>query len=247
MVKLVIIEIMDRLKPTRLIVNTALFFLCAGLALVAFSARATVVTWNLNPNNLNQPVGSSSRIYTVSGYTITAYGYDNNNGNGTLRQLFYKNAGSADEFGLGLVNTPNNELQANEWGTPLQFIQLNLSSILSQGLTNGRIEIASVQPGESFNLYGSNTLGQLGTRLNSTPYGSNYDLQFVSVPNFGSYNFISVVAAVGDCLPAAFQATIAPIPEATSLVPAALLAIAATVFEARRRRRSPPLHRTGII
>lgn len=217
--------------------KTMLFLFCGGLALVALSANATLVTWNLNPNNLNQPVGSSSRVYTVSGYAITAYGYDNNNGNGTLHQLFYKNAG-ADELGLGLVNTPNNELQVNEWGTPLQFIQLNLSSILSQGFTNGRIEIGSVQCGESFNLYGSTTLGQLGTRLNSTPYGSNYDLQFVSVPSFGFYRFISVVAAAGDSLPVAFQATIAPIPEAASLLPAALLAIAATVFEARRRRRS---------
>jgi hypothetical protein len=228
---------MARLKSTRLIIKTVLFLLCDGLALVSFSAHATVVTWNLNPNNLNQPVGSSTRSYTVSGYTISAYGYDNNNGDGTLHHLFYKNAG-ADEFGLGLVNTPNNELQVNEWGTPLQFIQLNLSSILSQGLTNGRIEIGSVQSGESFNLYGSTVLGQLGTRLNSMPYGSNYDLQFVSIPSFGSYRFISVVAAVGDSLPVAFQATIAPIPEAASLIPAALLAIAATIFEARRRRRS---------
>jgi hypothetical protein len=88
---------MERFKATRLIINTVLFLLCDGLALVVFSARATVVTWNLNPNNLNQPVGSSSRRYTVSGYTITAYGYDNNNGDGTLHQLFYKNAG-ADEY-----------------------------------------------------------------------------------------------------------------------------------------------------
>jgi hypothetical protein len=89
-----------------------------------------------------------------------------------------------------------------------------------------------------FNLYGSNALGMLGTKLNSTPYDSSKDDMFVSVPNFGTYKFISVVAAAADVLPVAFQATITPIPEATSLIPTALLAIAVTAFEARRRRRA---------
>ncbi len=206
-------------------------------AFMAPSAWATLVTWNLNPSGANADVGSSSLSYTVSGYTITARGYDNSGGIGTAHDLFFKNGGG-DEIGLGLVNTVNNELQVDSSGTPLQFIELDLRSILSQGFTNGKIEIGSVQSGESFNLYGSNTLGTLGTELNSTPYGSAFDDQFVSVPNFGTYKFISVVAAVGDCLPVAFQASIVPIPEAASLVPALCLVVAVTVFEARRRRRT---------
>ena len=55
--------------------KTMLFLFCGGLALVALSANATLVTWNLNPNNLNQPVGSSSQVYAVSGYAVSAYGY----------------------------------------------------------------------------------------------------------------------------------------------------------------------------
>lgn len=227
---------MNANKSARLI-KTALVLLCGSFAFASSSAWATLVTWNLNPSGLNQAVGSSSQNFTVSGYTITAYGYDNNNGTGTLHELFYKNAGS-DETGLGLTNVANNELQVDSQGNPLQFIQLSLTSILTQGFTNGKIEIGSVQSGELFNLYGSNTLGTLGTLLNGTPYDTTKDDVFVAVPNFGTYKFISVVAAAADVLPVAFQATITPIPEATSLIPTALLAIAVTAFEARRRRRS---------
>ena len=224
-------------KSTRF-VKTALLVLCGSVALVASSAWATVVTWNLNPTGLNQAVGSSSQSYTVSGYTIAAYGYDNNdNGTGTLHGLFFKNAGG-DEVGLGLINTTNNELQVDSDGTPLHFIQLDITSILAQGFINGKIEVGSVQSGELFNLYGSNTLGFLGAKLNATPYNSSVDDVFVSVPNFGTYKFISVVAAAADVLPVAFQATITPIPEAAGLIPAVLVAIAATVFETRRRRRA---------
>src|ERR1700680_1041982 len=113
--------------------------LCATFVYGASSAQATVVTWVLNPSGLDQSVGSSSMAYTVSGATITAYGYDNNAGTGTLHDLFYKNAGS-DEVGLGLVNTLNNELQVDSHGNPLQFIQLDLSSILAAGFFNGKIE-----------------------------------------------------------------------------------------------------------
>lgn len=225
---------MKTARPTSFL-KTALLVLCGSVAFVAFSAQATVVTWNLNPNNLNQSVNSSSNTYTVSGYTITAYGYDNNGGTGVARNLFYRNAGS-DEIGLGLAGTLNNELQVHS-GTPLQFIQLDLTSILNAGFFGGRIEVGSVQSGELFDLYGSNALGVLGTKLNSTSYDSSQDDQFVSIPNFGTYRFISVVAAAADVLPVAFQAQITPIPEATSILPTAILAIVVTAFEARRRRR----------
>lgn len=222
------------MKPN-LVLKTSLFILSASFALVASSAQATLVTWNLNPNSLNQAVGSSSQAYTASGYSITAYGYDNSGGTGTPHELFFKNGG-VDEFGLGLTNTPNNELQVNGAGDPLHFIQLDVTAILAAGFTNGQIQVGSVQSGETFNLFGSNTLGQLGTKLNATPYDTSKDNVFVSVPNFGMYKFISVVSAAADVLPVAFQATVTPVPEATSLIPTALIALAAMVFEARRRR-----------
>lgn len=227
---------MKTIKPNRLL-KTALLVACSTFA--ASPAWATLVTWNLNPDGLNADVGSSSHDFTVSGYTITARGYDNSGGVGTAHQLFFTNAGS-DEVGLGLVGTLHHELQVDGSGNPLNFMQLDIRSILLQSFTNGKIEIGSIQSGESFNLYGSSTLGNLGTKLNSTPYGSAFDDQFVSVPSFGTYQFISVVAATLDVLPVAFQAMIVPVPEAASLVPAVCLVIVATAFEARRRRRQTP-------
>jgi hypothetical protein len=226
---------MKTARPTSFL-KTALLVLCGSVAFAAFSAQATVVTWNLNPNNLNQSVSSSSNTYTVSGYAITAYGYDNSSGTGVAHSLFYKNAGS-DEIGLGLVGILNNELQIDSHGNPLEFIQINITSILNAGFFGGRIEVGSVQSGELFDLYGSNALGVLGTKLNSTPYDSSEDDQFVSIPNFGTYKYISVVSAAADVMPVAFQAQITPIPEATSILPTAFLAIVVTAFEARRRRR----------
>lgn len=222
--------------PLNKLIRPLALFVCCGFAFIAASAQATVITWNLNPTGVNADVGSSSADFTVSGYTISAYGFDNNNGIGSPHQLHYKNEGG-DEVGLGVTGTSDFELEQSN-GTPLEFIQLSLTSILQKGFTNGKIEIGSAQSGESFNLYGSNALGTLGTLLNSTPFGSSSDDKFVAVPNFGSYDYISVVSVTGDVLPVAFQASVTPVPEAASLIPALCLVAAVTAFEARRRRRT---------
>lgn len=220
--------------------STSLRTLCVVIFISAASSGwAAFVTWDLNPNSLNQNVGSPSQGYTVQGFSITARGYDNNNGTGTPRELFYKfDPLDDDERGLGLVGTLHNELQVGPNGVPLHFIQLDLTSILAQSFINGRISVGSVQPGELFSLYGSNTLGMLGTLLNGTPYGSDVNNQFVDIPNFGTYQYISVVAVALDILPVAFQAELVPIPEAATLLPVALVAFGAMLFEIRRRRRA---------
>jgi hypothetical protein len=208
----------------------ALLLLC-GAALAVSSAQATLVTWDFNPTNANAALGSASYTFTSSGYSIAAYGYDVVSGPDTPHELYYKDApGTPYDHGLGFVGTPHNEIQIDN------YIQLDLSSILSQGFTNGQIKVSSIDPNESFSLYGSNTLGSLGTFLNT--YGDSTNNTWVSVSNFGTYKYISVIGATGDELLWAFKATITPIPEATSLIPTALLAIAVTAFEARRRRRS---------
>ncbi len=224
---------MKTIKSNRL--KTALLVACS--AVIGSQAWATVVTWSLNPTGANADVASNSQDFTVSGYTITALGYDNNSGIGSPHDLHFKNEGG-DEVGLGLTGIPNFELQVDSHGNPLQFIQLDLRSILSQGFTNGKIEVGSVQSGESFFLYGSNTLGNLGTKLNSIAYDSTKDDAFISVPSFGTNQFISVVAAAADVLPVAFQATIVPVPECPSLIPAASLVALLTVLDIRRRRRA---------
>ncbi len=202
----------------------ALFFLAST------SANAVVVTWDLNPTNANGAVGSTSHTFNQSGYPITAYGFDRVFGPDTPHELYYKNVNI--DHGLGLVNTLDNELQTNN------YIQFDFNSILTQGFSDGQIKVSSVDPGESFNLYGSNTLGSIGTLLNGSPYGSNTNNSWIDIPNFGNYRYVSVIAAVDDVLPWAIRATVTPIPEASTVIPVILLVIGATAFEVRRRHRA---------
>lgn len=229
---------MKRSTTNRSLTNALRTLCCVG-ALTACSAWATVVTWQLNPGNLNQNVGASFKDYTQSGYTITARGYDNVPGTDTAHDLFFKNVpaiGGATETGLGLVGTLDNELQTSG-GVPSNYIQLDLSSILAQGFTGGQISVGSIQSGESFLLFGSNVQGQLGTQLGGA-IGSAFDEQFVAIPQFGNYQFVSVAAGAFDILPVAFRATITPVPEMSALFPIVGLIAAVSCTQILRRRRA---------
>jgi hypothetical protein len=210
---------------------------CATLFMAFFATSSWgAIVWDLNPNNQNAPVGSSSHTYSNSGFSITAYGFDNHSGIGTAHDLFYKNAGAingAVEFGLGLVNTPSNELQ-----TGLHFIQFDFTSILAAGLLHGQISVGSVQANEAFAIYGSNTLGTLGTQVGGT-FGSTFDNQFVSISNFGQFHYYSVVAAADDVLPIAVRADLPAVPEMNAIMPIAalLLLLLATDIWRRKSRR----------
>ncbi|MGZ4965937.1 MAG: hypothetical protein ACXWFY_00045 [Chthoniobacterales bacterium] len=213
--------------------------ICVG-ALASSSAWATLVTWELNPDNLNANVGSSSRTYTVSGFNITARGFDNVPGTDTPHDLFYKSGGpigGGSEHGLGIVGTTDNELQINPDGSPAQYIQLDLRAILAAGFTGGEIEVGSIQSGESFKLFGSNTQGTLGTQLGSI-FGSAFDEKFVAIPNFGSFQFVSIASGAVDVLPIAFRASITPVPEMNALFPIVGLIVAVSSTQVLRRRRA---------
>ncbi len=225
------------MKLNRLLAKTLL--LGSLIALGLSSTQASVITWNLNPGNVNGNVGGSSHTFATSGYSITALGYDRVSGPDTLHNLFYKFAGpigGAGERGLGLVGTTDNELQVNGDGSVANYIQLDLRSILAQGFTGGQIQVGSIQSGESFRLFGSNTQGSLGTQLPGT-WGSSFDEDFVSVPNFGDYQFVSIASNKGDVLPVAFLAHITPVPELNALWPIVglLAAVSSTRFLRRRR------------
>jgi hypothetical protein len=209
----------------------------AVLCIVSFaigSAQAALVTWNLNPGNANGPVGSASHTFTSSGFSITAYGFDNVAGPDTPHELWFKN--DPPDHGLGFPDTAHNELQVGPNG-PLQYIQFDLSSLLSLSFTDGQLKVSSVDPGEAFDIYGSNTLGQLGTKisLGGGPYGDSDNNTFVNIPSFGSYKFISVVAAIDDVLPWAFAANMPVIPEiGGSTAAVVLLAFFGVVLATRK-------------
>jgi len=201
--------------------------------LIVGSARATVV-WDLNPNDQNAPVGGSSHTFTNSGFSITAYGFDNNAGIGTAHDLYYKNLAPIDgavETGLGLVNTPANELQEN-----LHFIQFDFTAALVAGMFNGQLSVGSIQAGESFTIFGSNTLGTLGTQVAGV-FGSTFDNQFVSIPNFGQFNYYSILALSDDVLATAVRADPSVVPEINSLLPIAALVVLLVATNLWRKRR----------
>ena len=212
----------------------------AAIFALSISPAFAAVVWQLNPNHLNQPTGTTTQSYTSGGFTITATGYDNHNGIGTPTQLYFKNVGpinGAFETGLGVVNTGDHELQAgSSTSNPFDFIQFNLTSIIQAGAGSGMVAVTSVQSGESFTIFGSNTAGTLGTQLGGT-FGSNKDNVFVNLPNFGQYNFYSIAAADGDVIPLALSASFPAVPEMNALLPIAGLLAAIAASEVIRRRR----------
>ena len=209
--------------------------ICSLFFAAAVASSQAAIVWDLNPNNVNAPVGSTSKTFTSSGFSITAYGFDNNGGIGTPHQLFYKHEneiGGGFESGLGLTNTPHNEIQPG-----LHFIQFDFTAALTAGMLHGQISVGSVQPGETFSIFGSNTLGTLGTQL--TPaLGSAFDNQFVNIPNFGQFLYYAVVALNDDVLPVAIRADLPAIPEMSTILPIAALLLLVFAAEARRRQRN---------
>src|SRR5437867_1183032 len=91
--------------PPRLVkIAMCTFALGLGLALGP-SAHAALVTWNLNPNDLNQSLGAASQTFTSNSASVTAYGFDHVAGPDTPHTLYYRDEGPGGDHGLGLDGT----------------------------------------------------------------------------------------------------------------------------------------------
>lgn len=215
-------------------------FLALGILALTSASSFSAVVWDLNPDNVNKTAGTPSLTFTSSGFTIQATGYDRaTSGADPFHTLYFKNeppVGGATERGLGLFNTNANELNVNPDGTVPHYIQLDLRSILGQGFFNGMIAASSMQNGEGFRLFGSNTAGTLGVQLPGTWTGLAFDNQFVAIPQFGQFQFVSIAANTGRIMPVMFAAT--PIPEMSALFPIVGLIAAVAVTHFLRRRRA---------
>lgn len=208
----------------------ALSFICV---FAATSAWATVVTWNLNPGSTEGDAGTTSQTFNSSGYNLTASGYTLGFTNTPLG-LYYKTSG-ADLPGLGVVSTSDHQLQGNGF-FPTSFIQLDVTSLLSQGFTDGKLQVGNVYGSDSFAIFGSSSQGSLGTLVGGINTSSS-NLNFINIADFANYDFISVGALNGGVLPVAFQATLAPVPEMSALFPIIGLIAAISVTQFLRRRR----------
>ena len=217
-----------------------------GLATVlAASSAGAAIVWDLNPNNQDGVVLGTSQTFTEQGFTITARGYNDSdrNGVGEATNLYFKDrpdSGGAGESGLGLATSSHNEVNGSATG-PANFIQLDLRSILQQGATGFQIAVTSLQEGESFQLFGSNTEGLLGSAIGGPFTGLQFDDQFVPVT--GSFSFVSVAGfgAGSNVLPSRFSAEITPIPEVGTVMPIVGLLVAIGATHILRRRRAATL------
>ena len=147
-------------------------------------ACATMVTSTLNFNSPSGDLGDS-HTYTIGTTNVTAYGFMTS---GSPTALY------AQGNGIGIASVKNQQTDQNN------FVQIDLTQALSAGATAGQLLLHGLnqcQNGESYDIYGSNTLGQLGTLLISqgTTNGT-----FFSIPSFGTYKYISIKAHSGNIL-----------------------------------------------
>jgi hypothetical protein len=98
-----------------------------------------------------------SHSYNQNGYTVTAYGYDSY---GNSQYLNGRSSGDDDD-GLGIYGNYDNGIDSNS------FVQVDVSNMVSQGADDVMFTIDSRHYGETYDLYGSNSLGSKGTLIRS--------------------------------------------------------------------------------
>ncbi len=152
----------------------------AGMLLLGASAYADSFT---GPTG---PLGSSS-VFTIDGTTVTAYAFTSP---GTAGNLYFKNSGIT-ETGIGLTTGLAHEIGGSS------FVTLDISNLLSLDATSLALSMESVEHGESYEIWGSNSLGTPGTVLVGKQTMGGVE---TNVPGFGSYKYISVSAPTGQVL-----------------------------------------------
>ena len=135
----------------------------------------------INFGSLGGDLGSNTHTFTSGSSSLTVTGYTNTD-------LYSKNA-TGDENGLGLANGGSD----HEISGSANFIQF-----LSTGITS--ITIGSVQPGETWVLFGSSIKGTEGT-TKITSYTTTNTANGVVVTFTGALpTYISLAATSGDVL-----------------------------------------------
>ncbi len=175
------------------------------LGLAIGSAQATIITWNFtSPANVSI-ASPHTYLDTTSIFPIIASGFTTANaptggtwtpGTVASTPLFQKVDGP-DETGLGLADLDaDHEIQAKS------MVQLDLANLIAHGFTDPIMRIGSLQAGESFAVFGSDTAanaaGASGTLRNS---GTGLPtLQTFSLDGFPSDRYIWITASSADVL-----------------------------------------------
>ena len=161
------------------------FLLAAVLVFLAAPVFAdTVDVFNFN-QNLGD-IGQTDLLklglvqFLISGFNTP----------GVAGDLWEKNLGPT-EFGLGLMNQVDHEIGIG--GT--DFAQLDISKLAAlKSVVSVSVGINSLQAGENYDIWGSNTAGSLGTLIAANQTDPNFTLPLAP------FQFISITAGSGDVL-----------------------------------------------
>jgi hypothetical protein len=179
----------------------------------ATQAKATTITYNFQENGLGN-LGPTS-TFTESGFSLTASGFLTAGG---ATNLFAKSSGPG-ETGLGTTIDGDHEINTTD------FVQLTLPT--SPPANFQLVLLASVQSGEEADIYFSNTLGVLGTKIGTLTSDGSF-----AIPSADQTGFIGITAGSGNVLLAGAQIN-TTVPDGGSAV--ALLGIALAAIEGLRR------------
>lgn len=182
--------------------------------------------------DFSTPSGDRGHSQTYDGGAITAYGYSNS---GNPTDLYGKNGGFGEQ-GLGLTYHDNRDYEINS----SHFIELDLAKLNPAGDTI-TLKIESLQSGETFDIFGSNSLGKEGTTLLASGKGQN-DANPVDTVTFNlqGFDYISITSGTGDVLLGTLE-TASPSPLPTVPEPSSLAlcgwGLAGLTWGAWRRRK----------
>jgi|SRR5579872_1342636 len=127
---------------------------CVLLAAASIAHGATAFTWTFSGSNTDL---GTTEVFSNNGVSITASGFASN---GTTEDLFGKNLGG-NEVGLGLINDPTGNDEIYYQSSNVDFIQLDLTNVLAQHISNIQIAMNSVTNGETWRVYNTSTAGTL--------------------------------------------------------------------------------------
>jgi hypothetical protein len=173
------------LKNTFGRVRTCSLILAGGVAAFAFALPSYGDSLNYSFTGTAGATGSATDTLTSDGVSVSATGYSATD---TTEQLYIRND---DDHGLGLISTAlNHEISGGG------FIQVNLSQLWAQHPTSVILNLSSVDPGENYNIWGSNAPGAVaGTLLMSHVTASD-----ISLLGLSGYNYITIDAPEGSVL-----------------------------------------------
>ncbi len=220
-----------------------IFVTLGALALLGVaigSAQATIIIWNFtSPANVSV-ASPHTYLDTTSTFQIIASGFTTANAPtggtwtpGTVAStLLFQKVDTPDETGLGLA-----DLSADHEIAIKSMIQLDLANLITHGFTDPIMSIGSVQAGESFAVFGSNTAanaaGASGTLRNS---GTGLPtVQTFSLSGYPSDQYIWITATNADVLLLNGLTAAVPEPSTILLLGSGLLGLGGIVWRRKQK------------